>query len=100
MSVVQAPPLLRQQLRSPSELMPLLAQTTEPPDWLHWLVEVHSDPRPRPLVPPPPPQEPLLQMAPPQQWKSAVQAPPAFRQQLNEPSAETPLSLQTTDPPA
>jgi hypothetical protein len=67
MSVVQGPPLFRQQLRSPSELMPLLAHTTEPPVWLHWLVDVHSEPRPRPLVPPPPPQEPLLQMAPPQQ---------------------------------
>jgi hypothetical protein len=32
MSVLQGPPLLRQQLRSPSELRPLLAQTTEPPD--------------------------------------------------------------------
>jgi len=35
MSVLQAPPLFRQQLRSPSELSPLLAQTTEPPAWLH-----------------------------------------------------------------
>jgi hypothetical protein len=33
--VVQAPPPLRQQLSAPSLVMPLLAQTTAPPDWLH-----------------------------------------------------------------
>ncbi len=49
----------------------------------------------------PPPQVPLLlQTAPPQQWKSAAQAPPALRQQLNCPSRMMPLSLQTTAPPA
>jgi hypothetical protein len=74
---------LRQQLRAPSSAIPLLAQTTDPPAWLHWLVEVHSAPSPRPPPPPPPPQEPSVQTAPPQQWKSAVQAPPALRQQLN-----------------
>src|SRR5215203_2145605 len=84
--------------------MPLLAQTTDPPVWLHSLVDVHAAPSARPpvLVPdvPLPPQKPPTQTAPPQQWKSAVHAPPALRQQLNCPSRIMPLSLQTTAPPA
>jgi hypothetical protein len=99
-SAVQEPPVFRQQLRAPSAVMPLLAQTTEPPAWLHWLVDEHSAPSARPPPPPPPPQLPLTQTAPPQQWKSAVQEPPALRQQLNCPSDITLLSLQTTAPPA
>jgi hypothetical protein len=83
MSPEHAPPLLRQQLRAPSAAMPLLAQTTDPPVWLHSLVEVHSEPSERPPVLPPPPHVPLTQTAPPQQWKSAVHPPPALRQQLN-----------------
>src|SRR5215218_5324387 len=100
MSFEQAPPVLRQQLRAPSAAMPLLAQTTEPPDWLHSLVDVHPAPSDRPPVLLPPPHVPLRQTAPPQQWKSAVQPPPALRQQLNCPSRMMPLSLQTTAPPA
>src|SRR5918995_2418026 len=100
MSLEHAPPELRQQLRAPSAAMPLLAQTTDPPVWLHSLVDVHSEPSDRPPVVRPPPHVPLAQTAPPQQWKSAVQAPPAFRQQLNCPSRIMPLSLQTTAPPA
>src|SRR5215213_2761340 len=80
--------------------MPLLAQTTDPPDWLHSLVDVHSAPSDRPPVLLPPPHVPLRQTAPPQQWKSAAQPPPALRQQLNCPSRMMPLSLQTTAPPA
>src|SRR5215218_10760869 len=80
--------------------MPLLAQTTDPPLWLHSLVDVHSVPSARPPLLTPPPHVPLRQTAPPQQWKSAVQAPPALRQQLNRPSRIMPLSLQTTAPPA
>src|SRR5215212_12198387 len=100
MSLEHAPPELRQQLRAPSAAMPLLAQTTDPPVWLHSLVDVHSAPSDRPPVVPPPPHAPLTQTAPPQQWKSAVHAPPALRQQLNCPSRIMPLSLQTTAPPA
>jgi hypothetical protein len=100
MSLEQAPPELRQQLRAPSAAMPLLAQTTDPPVWLHSLVDVHSAPSDRPPVVPPPPHAPPAQTAPPQQWKSAVHAPPALRQQLNCPSRIMPLSLQTTAPPA
>src|SRR5918993_4583789 len=101
MSPEHAPPVLRQQLRAPSAAMPLLAQTTDPPLWLHWLVDVHSAPSARPpVLPPPPPHVPPEQTAPPQQWKSAVHAPPALRQQLNCPSRIMPLSLQTTAPPA
>src|SRR5919112_2087360 len=100
MSFEHAPPVLRQQLRAPSAAIPLLAQTTDPPVWLHSLVDVHSEPSDRPPVVRPPPHVPLAQTAPPQQWKSAVQAPPAFRQQLNCPSRIMPLSLQTTAPPA
>src|SRR5918994_4212242 len=100
MSPEHAPPVLRQQLRAPSAVMPLLAQTTDPPVWLHSLVDVHSEPSDRPPVVTPPPHVPLRQTAPPQQWKSAVQAPPALRQQLNCPSRIMPLSLQTTAPPA
>src|SRR5215217_3857920 len=80
--------------------MPLLAQTTDPPDWLHSLVAVHSEPSDRPVVLPPPPHVSPVQTAPPQQWKSAMHAPPALRQQLNCPSRMMPLSLQTTAPPA
>src|SRR5215211_1854182 len=100
MSLEHAPPELRQQLRAPSAAMPLLAQTTDPPVWLHSLVDVHSAPSDRPPVVPPPPHAPPAQTAPPQQWKSAVHAPPALRQQLNCPSRIMPLSLQTTAPPA
>src|SRR5215216_535788 len=102
MSLEHAPPELRQQLRAPSAAIPLLAQTTDPPVWLHSLVAVHSAPRDRPPVVLllPPPHAPFRQTAPPQQWKSAVQPPPALRQQLNCPSRMMPLSLQTTAPPA
>src|SRR5919107_656531 len=100
MSPEHAPPVLRQQLRAPSAAMPLLAQTTDPPVWLHSLVDVHWAPSDRPPVVPPPPHAPPAQTAPPQQWKSAVHAPPALRQQLNCPSRIMPLSLQTTAPPA
>jgi hypothetical protein len=67
MSPEHAPPVLRQQLRAPSAVMPLLAQTTDPPAWLHSLVDVHSEPSERPPVLTPPPQAPLTQTAPPQQ---------------------------------
>src|SRR5215204_6653138 len=100
MSLEHVPPELRQRLRAPSAAMPLLAQTTDPPVWLHSLVDVHSAPSDRPPVVPPPPHAPPAQTAPPQQWKSAVHAPPALRQQLNCPSRIMPLSLQTTAPPA
>src|SRR5215216_4384515 len=100
MSLEHAPPELRQQLRAPSAAMPLLAQTTDPPVWLHSLVDVHSEPSARPPVLPPPPHARPTQTAPPQQWKSAMHAPPALRQQLNCPSRMMPLSLQTTAPPA
>src|SRR5829696_7154516 len=102
MSLEHAPPELRQQLRAPSAAIPLLAQTTDPPVWLHSLVAVHSAPTDRPpvLLLLPPPQALFRQTAPPQQWKSALQPPPALRQQLNCPSRMMPLSLQTTAPPA
>lgn len=67
-SLAHAPPVLRQQLRAPSAAMPLLAHTTDPPLWLHSLVDVHSAPSARPpVLPPPPPHVPLRQTAPPQQ---------------------------------
>src|SRR3954467_9870102 len=100
MSFAHAPPVFRQQLRAPSAAMPLLAQTTDPPVWLHSLVDVHSAPSARPPLLTPPPHVPLRQTAPPQQWKSAVQPPPALRRQLNSPSRQRPLSRQTTAPPA
>jgi hypothetical protein len=40
--LVQTPPSLRQQLRAPSPAIPLLAQTTAPPDCEHWDVELHA----------------------------------------------------------
>lgn len=38
---MQLPPWFRQQLSVPSVEIALSAQTTEPPAWLHWLVDVH-----------------------------------------------------------
>ncbi|MCC6312984.1 MAG: hypothetical protein IT337_03155 [Thermomicrobiales bacterium] len=79
MSDVHRPPWLRQQFLAPSPGTPLSAHTTEPPLWLHWLVEVHSAPNANPpvvepepsFVPlafPDPPQKPFTQNAPPQHW--------------------------------
>ena len=47
-----------------------------------------------------PPQVPLTQKILAQHCRSAVQAPPVFRQQLRSPSPGTPLLAHTTEPPA
>jgi hypothetical protein len=46
--------------------MPLSAQTTAPPDWLHSLELAQTAPGANPLVLPPPPQTPLTQLRLPQ----------------------------------
>jgi hypothetical protein len=97
---IQLPPWFRQQFIAPSVVIALSPQTTEPPAWLHWLVEVHWPPSGVPpvgaLVPP---QTPPPHTAAPQQCMSDEQTPPALRQQLNWPSTALPLSLQMTGTP-
>ena len=66
--LTQAPPSFRQQFSAPSEAMPLSAQTTVPPAWLHSLDAVQVAPGTR-LPLDVPPQIPLVQSALPQQWK-------------------------------
>jgi hypothetical protein len=76
---VQVPPWFRQQLSGPSPVKPLLAQTVAPPAWLHWLVEVQTDPGGND----PPPgdagsaQTPPMQCNPAQQPAQSVHAPPS-----------------------
>ena len=96
--IVHAPPAFRQQLRLPSVEMPLSAQTTAPPDCEHWLVEVQDCPSVRV-----PPLEldwhvPSMQSREPQHAAPLLQDPPAFRQQLSDPSDAMPLSAQTRSP--
>ena len=76
---VQVPPAERQQLRLPSELMPLLAQIVVPPAWLHSLVAVHVAPGWSPVPELVPPQTPPTQSKPAQQsalLPPATHAPP------------------------
>jgi len=47
---VHAPPLLRQQVSTPSDATPLSAQVTGPPAWLHWLAAVHGETSGKPPV--------------------------------------------------
>lgn len=94
---MQAPPAFRQQFNAPSSAIPLFAQTTAPPAWLHWLTSVQLAPGAAPVVGVPA-QTPFVQSRPPQQAALLAQVPPALRQQFNAPSAAIPLSAQTTAP--
>ncbi|MBA2518033.1 MAG: hypothetical protein H0V24_00040 [Chloroflexia bacterium] len=100
---MHAPPTERQQLSGPSSTYPLSEHSTAPPAWLHSLAAVQADPRARlPLVggAAAPEQAPLTHCRPAQQPALLEQPPPAARQQLSAPSVGTPLSAQTTEPPA
>jgi hypothetical protein len=81
--------------------MPLSAQKTAPPAWLHSPVAAHWPPSP--IVPPEPSpleQAPLMHASPPQQTMSRSHEPPALWQQLSVPSESMPLEAQTAAPPA